>query len=190
MRDWRKEKVDKPGIHFGVKLFGNGISITNSSGSIAISAPTSQSHIEAYDLSTSIALSATPILLIPASTVAGSSGITYNNTTGVFTFQYAGSYNLSLVVSATASASGQLLYLWSETWNGSAWIANAISGKYLTLLNNQVTQVVSAQAIYRVAGAQIRYWIYSNSNNVSLKTFTLPGITPVVYTPAIRIQYS
>lgn len=169
---------------------GDGISITNTAGTITISDTLNSAHIEAYDLSASIALSATPILLTPASTSSGAVGITYNSTTGVFTFANAGGYSLSLVLSAVASAAGQFLYLYQETWNGSAWVPNANSGKYLQLLNNQVTQIVATQAIYRAAGSQVRYWIYSNSNKVTLQTFTLPGIVPVVYTPAIRIQYA
>ena len=169
---------------------GGGITITNGPSAVTIASTLSGAHIEAYDLSVSIPLSATPILLAPASTSAGAIGITYNSTTGVFTFTNAGSYSLALVVSAIASAAGQALYLYQELWNGSAWVANPNSGKYLTLLNNQVTQIVSAQAVYRAAGSQVRYWIYSNSNKVALQTFTLPGIASTVYTPAIRIQFA
>ena len=171
-------------------IAGDGITLTPGPSTLVIASTNNSAHIEAYDLSASIALSATPILLTPALTSAGSSGITYNAGTGVFTFANAGSYSLSLVLSAVASAASQSLYLYQETWNGSAWVPNANSGKYLQLLNNQVTQIVATQAIYRAAGSQVRYWIYSNSNKITLQTFTLPGIVPTVYTPAIRIQYA
>lgn len=147
-------------------------------------------HIEAYDLSASIPLTATPILLAPANTVSGSNGITYSSSTGVFTFANAGGYSLALSVNAIASAANQYIYIWAENWNGSIWVANANSGKYYELANNIITQIVYPQAVYRTAGQQVRYWIYSNSNKVILQTSTLPGIAATVYVPAIRIQYS
>lgn len=146
-------------------------------------------HIEAYDLSSSIALTATPALLTPANTVAGYSGITYNNSTGVFTFANAGSYSLALFVNAIASASNQVVYIYAEKNTGSGWVVNANSGKFYSLVNGQTTQIAYANAIYRNAGEQTRYWIYSNNNKVSLTTQTLPSVTGV-YVPAIRIQYA
>ena len=147
-------------------------------------------HIEAYDLSSSIALTATPILLAPASTVAGYSGITYNSSTAVFTFTNAGSYGLAIGVNAIASATNQFVYIWAENYVSGTWVVNPNSGKAFQLVNNQLTQIVYSQAVYRTAGQQVRYWIYSNNNKVTLQTYTLPSITPTVYVPAIRIQYS
>ena len=146
-------------------------------------------YIEAYDLSTSIALTSTPTLLIPAST-GSSSGITYNNTTGVFTFSQEGDYSLSLSVNAVASAAGQYVYIYAENNTGSGWTLNTNSGKVYYLVNSQQTQIVYSQDVHRVAGQQVRYWIYSNDGKVILTTTTLPGISATVYVPAIRIQYS
>ena len=149
---------------------------------------TNQPHLEVYDLSASIPLSTTPILLQPATTLAGSSGITYSAATGVFTFTAEGSYNVSIVLNAISNVANKHLYFYAERWNGSAWVVISNSGKYLELLNNQVTQIVNAQNIYRQAGEQIRYWIYSDNTSVELQTLTLPGIASTVYVPAIRIQ--
>ena len=168
---------------------GTGVNISTGPASVTISATTGGSYIEAYDLSASIPLTNTPILLAPAST-GSSSGITYNSSTGVFTFTNAGTYSLSLNINAISSAANQFVYIWAENWNGSAWVANTNSGKYLELINNQITQIVFAQSVYRTVGQQVRYWIYSNSNKVILQTLALPGISATVYTPAIRIQYA
>ena len=146
-------------------------------------------YIEAYDLSTTIALTSTPTLLIPASTTAGATGITYNNTTGVFTFAMEGDYSLSLSVNATSSAANQFVYIYAENNTGSGWVANANSGKFDNLTNANTVQIVYSQSVHRVAGQQVRYWIYSNDGKVSLGTQTLPSVTGV-YVPAIRIQYS
>jgi len=146
------------------------------------------SYIEAYDLSSSIALTSTPTLLIPAST-GTSNGITYDNTTGQFTFQYEGSYSLALSVNAIASAPNQILYIYAENNTGSGWVLNANSGKYFQLSNGVPTQIVYSQAVHRSAGQQVRYWIYSNDGKTSLTTTSLPS-TSTAYVPAIRIQYS
>jgi len=150
---------------------------------------TNQPHIEVYDSSASIALTATPALLAPATTLAGNSGITYDPTTGIFTFQYAGSYSLSLVVNAQATGASQFVYIYAEKNLGSGFVVNANSGKSYQLANGQQTQIVYANAVYRQAGEQTRYWIYSNSTNVVLKTSALPSVTGVNVN-AIRVQYS
>ena len=148
-----------------------------------------QPHIEVYDRSASIPLTSSPALLAPATTLAGSSGITYDSATGIFTFANEGSYSLTLNVNAVASAASQFVYIYAEKNTGSGWVLNQNSGKSFQLANNQLTQIVYANAIYRVAGEQTRYKIYSNDGKVELQTATLPG-TSTVYVPAIRIQYS
>lgn len=157
--------------------------------SVVFGSVTNQPVIETYDRSASIPLTGTPALLKPASTLAGSSGITYDAVTGEFTFAQAGSYSLALNVNAIASASGQSVYIYAEKNLGSGWVPNANSGKSYQLPNNQLTQIIYANAIYRQAGEKTRYFIYSNDGKVQLETLALPGASGV-YVPAIRIQYS
>lgn len=148
-----------------------------------------QPHIEVYDNSASIALTATPALLAPATTLAGNSGITYDPITGIFTFAYAGSYSLALVVNAQATGAGHFVYAYAEKNLGAGWVVNTNSGKSYQLANGQQTQVVYSNAVYRQAGEQTRYWIYSDGTSVVLKTTALPGGVGA-NVPAIRIQYS
>lgn len=148
-----------------------------------------QPKIEAYDSSASIALTSTPALLKPASTVAGSAGIVYDAATGEFTFSAAGSYSLSLSVNATASAANQFVYIYAENNTNGTWVVNANSGKFYELSNANTVQIVYSQSVGRVAGQKVRYWIYSNSNKVTLGAQTLPGGVGAIV-PAIRIQYS
>ena len=116
-----------------------------------------QPHIEIYDLSASIALTATPALLAPATTLAGNSGITYDPVTAVFTFANEGDYTLSLVVNSQATGTGQSVYVYAERNLGAGWVVNANSGKSYQLANGQQTQVIYANAVYRQAGEQTRY---------------------------------
>lgn len=147
-----------------------------------------QPWVEAATTSGTITLSTTPTLLKPTTTVSGS-GITYDSSTGEFTFPYAGSYSLSLHVNATASAANQFVYIYAETNSGGGWTVNANSGKLYELTNANTVQVVYAQAVHRTAGQKVRYKIYSNDVKVSLSTSTLPGGTGATV-PAIRIQYA
>ena len=146
-------------------------------------------HIETYSR-TNIAITTAQTLLAPTTTLAGSSGITYDPVTGIYTFEYEGSYSLSISLNITTTQANQYVYVYAQKNTGSGWTNNQNSGKTYQLTNNQTVQYQSPQSIYRVAGEQTRYYIYSNANNSSLVTTTLPGTSPTVYVPSIRIQYS
>ena len=145
-------------------------------------------YIEVYDRSATYPVTSTPTLLKPVTT-GSYSGITYDSSTGEFTFLEEGSYSLALVVNAIASAAGQILYIYAEKNTGSGWTLNANSGKVYQLPNAQQVQIVYAQAVHRDKNEKTRYYIYSNDGKVQLETATLPS-TSTVYVPAIRIQYS
>lgn len=148
------------------------------------------SYIEAYDRTTSIAIPTTPTLLIPNSFLPPvSEGITYDTATGVFTFQYEGVYSLGISLNIKGSNAGQTVYVYAQRNVGAGWVNNTNSGKAYKLFNNTDTQFVNAQSVYRAAGEQTRYYIYASSSGPTLETITLPGVTPTVYVPAIRIQF-
>ena len=144
--------------------------------------------IEVAETSASLGLTTTPVLLKPTTTVNGQ-GISYDSSTGEFTFLYAGNYTLSFALSATSSAAGQHVYVFAEVDTGSGWTVNANSGKTYELVNAATEQINFTNAIHRVAGQKVRYKVYSDSNKVTLSTFTLPGGVGA-QVPAIRIQYS
>lgn len=147
--------------------------------------------IEAFDRSTSIAITTTPTLLRPNSTI-NAKNMTYDSSTGVFTFLRQCEVTLGLSINAVATASNQRVYQYAERNIGSGWVVIPNSGKNFQLINGQHTQIVNAQTISREAGEQIRYFIYSDANDkVTLITETLPNVTSgTVYVPAIRIQYA
>lgn len=160
-------------------------------GSYSATSEYGSSYIEAYDRTASIAIPNTPTLLKPNSFLPPvSSGITYDPATGIFTFQYPGTYTLAISLNIRASNANQFVYVYAQNNSGSGWTNTTNSGKLYDLVNGQTVQFTNAQAVYRTAGQQIRYYIYSNGTTSSLITDTLPGVTPTVYVPAIRIQYS
>lgn len=149
------------------------------------------SYIEAFDRTASIAISDTPSLLIPNSFLpTTAAGITYDTATGVFTFLNKGTYSLAISLNITAATSNKYVYVYAQKNVGAGWVNTPNSGKSYELKNGQVIQFVSPQAVYREAGEQTRYFIYANGLTESLVTQTLPGVTPTVYVPAIRIQFS
>ena len=149
------------------------------------------SYIEAYDRAASIALTNTPTLLKPANFLPATAvGITYDPLTGVFTFQHEGVYSLAITLNITASNAGQYVYLYAQKNTGSGWANTSNSGKSYELKNGLTVQFTTPQSVFRAAGEQTRYLIYSNGTTSSLVTQTLPGVTPTVYVPAIRIQYA
>lgn len=149
------------------------------------------SYIEAYDRTASIALSTTPTLLIPGSFLPPvSEGITYDSLTGVFTFQYEGVYSLSISLNIKGNSANQVVYVYAQKNVGAGWVNTSNSGKAYKLTNNVDVQFTNPQSVYRAAGEQTRYYIFASTSGPTLETQTLPGVTPTVYVPAIRIQYS
>jgi len=145
-------------------------------------------YIEVATTTGTISLTATPVLLKPTTIVGTHPGINYDSATGEFTFNVAGTYNLSVSVNAAASNAGQSVYWYAENNNGAGWVVNTNSGKSFGLINNVQAQVFAANVTRRTVGQKVRYWIYSNDTNVTLSTTTLGASGAIV--PAIRIQYS
>lgn len=162
-----------------------------SNNTFATQAAYDSSYIEAYDRSASIAITTTPTLLKPASYLPPVvDGISYDPLTGVFTFLYAGTYSLSISLNITTTNANQIVYLYAQKNIGGGWVNNANSGKEYQLTNGSIVQFTNSQSVYRQAGEQTRYYIYSNGSTSSLVTSTLPGTSPTVYVPAIRIQFA
>lgn len=148
------------------------------------------SYIEAFDRTASIAIPITPTLLIPNSFLPPvNAGITYDTATGEFTFQYEGVYSLSISLNIAGTNNNQIVYVYAQRNVGAGWVNTTNSGKAYKLSNNTDVQFVNPQSIYRAAGEKTRYYIYANNLGPTLVTQTLPGVTPTVYVPAIRIQF-
>ena len=149
------------------------------------------SYVEAFDRTASITINTTPTLLIPNSFLPlVNKGITYNPLTGEFTFQYEGVYSLSIALNIRGSNPNQIVYVYAQRNIGAGWVNTTNSGKAYKLFNNVDVQYVNPQSVYRTAGEKTRYYIYASASGPILETITLPGITPTIYVPAIRIQFT
>jgi hypothetical protein len=149
------------------------------------------SYIEAFDRAASIAIPVTPTLLKPDSFLPPvNAGITYDPLTGEFTFQYEGVYSLSISLNIAGTNNNQVVYVYAQRNVGAGWVNNTNSGKAYKLFNNTDVQFVNPQSVYRAAGEKTRYYIYASNLGPTLVTQTLPGVTPTVYVPAIRIQFA
>jgi hypothetical protein len=149
------------------------------------------SYLEAFDRTASIAINSTPTLLKPDSFLPATAvGITYDPATGEFTFLNKGTYSLAISLNISATTANQFVYVYAQKNTGSGWVNTSNSGKTYELKNGLTVQFVNPQAVYREAGEQTRYYIYSNGTTSALVTSTLPGVSPTVYVPAVRIQYA
>lgn len=146
---------------------------------------------EAFDRSSRIALTTTPALLRPNSST-NVKNMTYDSSTGVFTFLRQCEVTLAITLNALAESANQRVFQYAERNTGSGWAVIANSGKTFQLTNGAITQIVNSQTISRLAGEQIRYFIYTEpGGKVDLITETLAAVTSgTVYVPAIRIQYA
>ena len=97
---------------------------------------------------------------------------------------------MAITLNITTSNANQYVYLYAQKNVGAGWVNTSNSGKAYELKNGVTVQFTTPQAVYRAAGEKTRYYIYSNGTTSSLVTQTLPGVTPTVYVPAVRIQYA
>ena len=128
-------------------------------------------------------------MLIPA-TVVSNSGITYNNTTGIYTMTNGGSYSLSITLNATPSASNKKIYFYAEENTGSGWVIKRYSARDRLLTNTIEDQTLFNASVYFAAATQTRHYVWADST-VTLNSTDLPGTTAgTVTVPAIRVSWS
>lgn len=136
----------------------------------------------------STALPTTPAIFTAPSVIT-QQGISYDNATGVLTFNVSGSYTLSHTLNCLPSAANKKVYFYVEESSdgGTTWTITRYSARQLELINGTETQLVIAGARYYATGTKIRYYIWGDAT-VSLVTTDLPGTTPGTVTlPAYRL---
>lgn len=150
---------------------------------------TAAPYIDLQDRTVSITLPTTPTVLVMPTIVTQIDGLTYNNSTGVFTFEKSGIYwhNFFLNIISTAI---RTIYSAAEVWNGSDWVPSRYSARRISITSNTDGQVHFASNNYFPAGTQIRFLLWA-SGTCTVKSEDLPGVTAgTLTTPAIRIMYT
>lgn len=146
--------------------------------------------LELLDTSATITLPTTPTIFKPPTTVI-SNGISYNSSTGEFTFDNGGSYAFTLMLSALPSASNKSIYFYIEVDTGSGYSIRQYSARSAELSNTVNIQTLFTSSNYFAKGTKIKMYLWASSATITLNTIDVPGTTPGTVTiPAVRLMFS
>lgn len=146
-------------------------------------------YCDVQTVTSGIALPTTPTLLKPVDTVT-SEGITYDSSTGVYTFTNGGTYSLVVQLNGTPSAANKVIYFYAEEDSGSGFVIRRYSARYQRLTTSSAEQTVFAASIHMVPGVKTRHYVWADAT-VTLNSTDLPGTTAgTVTVPAIRVSWS
>ena len=146
-------------------------------------------HINLVVTSSGIVLPTTPTIFQPSGTVTNS-GITYDSSTGIWTFLNGGSYSLTFMLDATASAANKTIYFYVDFDTGSGFVTQRYTARSRLLAFTTEEQTLFTSSNYFEAGTKLRFYLWSNSATVTLNSTDVPG-TPAgtVTIPACRISW-
>jgi len=147
-------------------------------------------HGDFLTTTSGIALPTTPTVIKPVTTSAAV-GMTYDNTTGVYTFTNGGVYALNLTLNPISTASNKTIYFYAEENTGSGWSIKRYSARTTLLKNTTQEQRVFTAIAFFAAGTQTRHSIWGESATITLNSVDLPGTTPGTATvPALRVSWA
>jgi len=146
-------------------------------------------YMDVQTTTSGIVLPTTPTVIKPATTVA-SNGITYDSSTGEYTFPYGGTYSLTITLAATASAANKTIYFYAEEDNGSGWAIRRYSARSRLLATTTAEQTLFTASIHFDVGAKTRHNIWASSASITLNSVDVPGTTAGTVTiPALRVSW-
>lgn len=146
-------------------------------------------YVDVQTTTTGIVLPTTPTIIKPDTTVR-SNGITYDSSTGVYIFTNGGTYSLTIMLNAVASAANKTIYFYAEEDTGSGYQIKRYSARSRLLATTTEEQTVFSASIYFAPGTKTRHYVWSSSSSITLNTTDVPGTTAGTVTiPAIRISW-
>ena len=146
-------------------------------------------YIDVQTTTSGIVLPTTPTVIKPATTV-GSNGITYDSSTGIYTFTNGGTYSLTITLNAVASAANKTIYFYAEVNTGSGWVIRRYSARSRLLATTTEEQSLFSASINFAVGEQTRHYIWSSSATITLNSTDVPGTTAGTVTiPALRVSW-
>ena len=146
-------------------------------------------YIDVQTTTSGIVLPTTPTVIKPATTV-GSNGITYDSSTGIYTFTYGGTYSLTITLNAKASAANKTIYFYAEENTGSGWVIKRYSARSRLLATTTEEQSLFSASVHFDVGAQTRHNIWASSSTITLNSTDVAGTTAGTVTiPALRVSW-
>ena len=146
-------------------------------------------YIDVQTTTSGIVLPTTPTVIKPATTV-GSNGITYDSSTGIYTFTYGGTYSLTITLNAIASDANKTIYFYAEENTGSGWVIKRYSALSRLLVTTTEEQSLFSASVHFDVGAQTRHIIWASSNTITLNSTDVAGTTAGTVTiPALRVSW-
>ena len=146
-------------------------------------------YIDVQTTTSGIVLPTTPTVIKPATTV-GSNGITYDSSTGIYTFTNGGTYSLTITLNAVASAANKTIYFYAEVNTGSGWVIRRYSARSRLLATTTEEQSLFSASINFAVGEQTRHYIWASSATITLNSTDVPGTTAGTVTiPALRVSW-
>lgn len=146
-------------------------------------------YIDVQTTTSGIVLPTTPTVIKPATTV-GSNGITYDSSTGIYTFTYGGTYSLTITLNAIASAANKTIYFYAEENTGSGWVIKRYSARSRLLATTTEEQSLFSASVHFDVGAQTRHNIWASSSTITLNSTDVAGTTAGTVTiPALRVSW-
>jgi len=117
--------------------------------------------------------------------------MTYDSSTGVYTFTNGGVYSLNLTMNPISTASNKNMYFYAEENTGSGWVVKRYSARTTLLKNTTQEQRVFTALVYFAAGTQTRHYVWGESATITLNSVDLPG-TPAgtITVPALRVSWA
>lgn len=150
----------------------------------------SNSALDLMDQSASITIPTTPTILILPVVAVQRGNISYDNTTGIITFNQSQIWFHNFLVN-THAQNNRTVYAYAEINTGSGWVISRWSGRIEPITANTDGQVPFHSNNYFAAGTKLRFWWYTSGASVTATSTDLPSLPAgTVTTPAVRIMYT
>jgi len=147
--------------------------------------------LEVLSTTSGTTLPIVPTVFIPTSTVVITNGITYDTATGITTFVNGGSYNLEILLNASASAGNRKIYFYAEVDTGSGFAIRQYSARSHEIVPSIEDQITFATTNYFAKGTRVRHVIWASNATITLNTTNVPGTTAGTVTiPSFRMLWS
>ena len=144
-----------------------------------------ESSLEVYSTTATTVLPTTATIFSPSVTSVRATGITYTAASGEITLTSGGVYTIAFSIAATASATGNVVYVSPEVDTGSGFSPLQYATRQFDITKTTVSQLSFTETRYFAKGAKLRYKVWSNTATVNVVTQDVVAST--ITLPAYRL---